>query len=447
MVAVAENLDIYLGSFEKLRKDRAASEPEWLSARRCLGMQRFAELGFPTPRNEEWKYTNLAPLARKSPPLAQPVPDGISTAQLESAGLAEVEGHRLVFVNGRFDAALSRTEASSDGVQVGTLSEEISAGHGSLEEHFTCLADVDNHALVALNTAFLEDAALIEIPARAVLDKPIHIVFLTSADHADQVSHPRVFVRAGRDSQATLIESYLALGDQPYWSNPVTEIVAGENARVEHYKLQWESTQAWHTGIVYVRQHRDSNFVSHSLSFGGRLVRADYRVVLADQGCECTLNGLYTVKGSQHVDHHTTIDHAHPHCNSHQLYKGVLDDRSTAVFNGKIMVREDAQKTDAFQSNKNLLLSENAAINTKPQLEIFANDVRCSHGATVGQIDEEATFYLRSRGISHSAARGLLTYAFAADILERIQVETLRDRLESDLRRWLSSNVETKEDA
>ena len=447
MVAVAEHLDVYLSSFEKLRNDSATSQPEWLWARRRLGMQRFAELGFPTPRHEEWKYTNLAPLARKSPPLADPVPDGISTAQLESAGMAEVEGDRLVFVNGSFNRALSRTEASSSGVRVSTLSETLSAGDGSVEEHFTHLADVDNHALVALNTAFLEDAALVEIPARAVIDDPIHVVFLSSADHPDRVSHPRVFIRAGRDSQATLIESYLALGDQPYWTNPITEIVAGENARVEHYKLQHESTRAWHTGIVYVRQHRDSNFVSHSLSFGGRVVRSDYRVLLADQGCECTLNGIYTVKGDQHVDHHTTIDHAHPHCNSHQLYKGVLDDRSTAVFNGKIMVREDAQKTDAFQSNKNLLLSENANINTKPQLEIFANDVRCSHGATVGQIDEDATFYLRSRGIPHSEARGLLTYAFAADILERIQVETLRDRVEGARRRWLSSNVETKGDA
>ncbi len=447
MVAVAEHLDVYLSGFEKLGKATAASQPEWLWARRRLGMQRFAELGFPTSRDEEWKYTNLAPLARKSPPLADPVADGVSTAQLKSAGLAEVEGRRLVFVNGRFSAALSRTEASPGGVQVGTLAERLSAGDDSLEEHFTRLADVDNHALVALNTAFLEDAALVEIPARAVVDEPIHVVFLSSADHPDRASHPRVFIRAGRDSQATLVESYLALGDQPYWTNPVTEIVAGENVRVEHYRLQQETTQAWHTGIVYVRQQRDSNFVSHSLSFGGRLVRADYRAVLADQGCECTLNGLYAVKGNQHVDHHTTIDHAHPHCNSHQLYKGVLDGRSTAVFNGKILVREDAQKTDAFQSNKNLLLSENAGVNTKPQLEIFANDVRCSHGATVGQIDEEATFYLRSRGIPHSAARGLLTYAFAADILERIQVRPLRDLLESSLRRWLSSDSEIKEDA
>ena len=447
MVAVAEHLDVYLSSFEKLRKAGAASQPEWFWARRRVGMQRFAELGFPTSRDEEWKYTNLAPLARKSPPLADLAPDGISAAQLESAGLAEVEGYRLVFVNGHFSAALSRTEASPGGIQVGALTERLSAGDGSLEEHFTHLADVDHHALVALNTAFLEDAALVEIPARAVIDAPVHVVFLSSADQPDRVSHPRVFIRAGRDSQATLIESYLALGDQPYWTNPVTEIVGGENARVEHYRLQQETTQAWHTGIVYVRQQRDSNFVSHSLSFGGRLVRADYRAVLADQGCECTLNGLYAVKGNQHVDHHTTIDHAHPHCNSHQLYKGVLDGRSTAVFNGKILVREDAQKTDAFQSNKNLLLSENADVNTKPQLEIFANDVRCSHGATVGQIDEEATFYLRSRGIPHSAARGLLTYAFAADILERIQVQSLRDRLESGLRRWLSSNAETSEDA
>ena len=447
MVAVTENLDTYLSRFEKLRNGGSRSQPEWLANRRRLGMERFADVGFPTTRHEEWKYTSLAALARKPFPPADTAPGNISEAQLQSAGLAEVGGGRLVFVDGRFSEALSEVGSFPTEVRAGRLSEKLDAAGDSVEEHFTRLGDVEKHPLVALNTAFFEDAAFIEIPERVVVDEPIHVVFLSSAGHPDRASHPRVFIRAGRDSQATLIESYLALGHQPYWTNPVTEIVAGENARVEHYKLQQESTQAWHTGIVYVRQHRDSNFVSHSLSFGGRLVRADYRVLLADQGCECTLNGLYAVKGSRHVDHHTTIDHAHPHCHSHQLYKGVLDGRSTAVFNGKILVREDAQKTDAFQSNKNLLLSENAGVNTKPQLEIFANDVRCSHGATVGQIDQDATFYLRSRGIPHSEARSLLTYAFAADILERIEVEALRDRLEDDLRRWLSSNVEIEEDA
>lgn len=446
MAIVAKNLDVQLSDFEKLQQARAGFEPAWLSTRHHRGMQRFAKLGFPTSHDEEWRYTNLAPLARKSQRLTRPAPDVVSTAQLKLTGLMEIEGSRIVFVNGHFNKALSRTETSSDGVEIATLSEKLSTADSTFDEQFTYLADVENHALVALNTAFFEDAALVKIPARTVLDKPIHIVFLSSAEHPNQVSHPRVFVRVGRDAQATVTESYMACGDKPYWGNPVTEIVADENATIEHYKLQQENVQAWHTSIVYTRQYRNSNFISHSLSFGGQLARADYRVVLADQGCECTLNGIYTVRDNQHVDHHTTIDHASPHCNSHQLYKGVLDGHSTAVFNGKIMVRENAQKTDAFQSNKNLLLSENAEVNTKPQLEILANDVRCSHGATVGQIDENETFYLRSRGIPYSEARDLLTYAFASDVLKKIRVESLRNRLESNLRQWLSPSIATEVD-
>jgi Fe-S cluster assembly protein SufD len=249
-----------------------------------------------------------------------------------------------------------------------------------------------------------------------------------------------VLIVAGRDSQAAVIENYVGLGSSVYWTNAVTEIVAGANARIEHCRLQQEGPAAFHTGFVEIHQSRDSHVTTHSVSLGGALVRNDVEVVLDDEAAECTLTGLYAAREHQHVDNRTCIDHAKPHGTSHQLYKGVLDGHSTGVFNGKIIVRADAQKTDAIQSNKNLLLSEHATINTKPQLEIDANDVKCTHGATVGQIDEEAVFYLRSRGIGYAEARALLTYAFAADILERVSLVPVRDYVEAKLMNWLAGD-------
>lgn len=431
MVAVKENLSLYLKSFEELNRRLGGSEPAWLRERRRLGMQRFSELGFPTTRDEEWKYTNLAPLARKE---FQPAEDqNVSADQIATAGFHEVDGYRLVFVNGRFAEGLSRLEDVPEDVVLRGLLEEPEE---LLETHLARHANLQDHALVALNTAFLESGALVRIADRAIVEKPIHLVFVNVANGKDQVSHPRTLLVAGRDSQATIIETHFSIGEG-HWTNAVTEVVAAENARIQHYKLQQEAAASWHTGFTFAHQARDSNFVNNSLSFGGHLVRSDTAAVLDGEGCECSLNGLYAVTGKQHVDHHTTIDHVKPHCNSYQLYRGVLDGRSRGVFNGKVIVRKDAQKTDAFQSNKNLLLSTGAEIDTKPQLEIDANDVRCSHGATVGQIDDEAMFYLRSRGIEYSDARSLLTYAFAADVFEKVTVEELRKPLEDFLLSWV----------
>ena len=435
MVAVAENLGVYLESFEALGRRVAGREPAWLRQRRERGMQRFSELGVPTTRDEEWKYTSLSELKRNDFRLAAPASRVISAGEIKSMGFNEIEGCRLVFVNGRFMSGLSSLEAGSKEVDAGSLRDFLESD--SAEAHLGRYADLENHALAALNTAFIEDGAFVRIPDRVAVEKPIHLVFVTVAEQANQVSHPRTLIVAGRDSQATVIETYIGMGEEAYWTNAVTEVVTAENAHIEHYKLQQEHVAALHTGFTYARQARDSRFASNSLSFGGRLVRSDTHVRLEGAGCECVLNGLYAVTGHQHIDHHTIIDHAMPHCNSHQLYSGILDGHSTGVFNGKVIVRQDAQKTDAIQSNKNLLLSRNADINTKPQLEIEANDVRCTHGATVGQIDEEAMFYLQSRGINRDDARSLLTYAFAADIIESLNVEPLRKPLEQFLLSWV----------
>lgn len=448
MVAVTENLSTYLESFAALAGEQA-HDPVWLRRRRRLSLQRFAELGIPTLRDEEWKYTNLSALA-KAPfhtiDTSAPAANAVHLDNLQHDGLtpADADSIRLVFVDGRYQAELSQLDAPANGIKVGNLAALLGKGGFAGEGALTQLAGFDDHALVALNTALFTDGAYVAIGDRTVVEKPIHLVFLTTAAEPDTLCCPRTLVIAGRESKAAIIETHLGLGGETYWSNAVGETFVGENARLDHYTLRREQPEGLHTAFTYVRQARDSRYVSHSFALGGRLVRGDLDVTLADEGAHCELNGLYAVRGSQHVDHHTVIRHTMPHSTSHQLYKGMLDGRARGVFNGKIIVSKDAQKTDAIQSNKNLLLSPDAEVNTKPQLEIEANDVRCTHGATVGQIDEEATFYLRSRGIGREEARNLLTYAFAGDVVGRIGVEPLAKQIEEYLMNWLSADSEAE---
>jgi Fe-S cluster assembly protein SufD len=363
--------------------------------------QRFSELGYPTTHDEDWRFTSVARIARttfvpvsRTGLLACPVP----------------------------------------GVQIEKLSES-----GLIEAHLARYADYQTNAFVALNTASFEDGLLIRIAKGAVIEQPIHLLFESSANGKPTVSHPRTLILAGPDSHATIVETYTGTANQLYFTNAVTELVAGDNAVIDHYKLQTESQQAYHVATLQVQVGRGANLRSHSISFGGALVRNDVNAVLSE-GCECTLNGLYLVSGEQHIDNHTSIDHAKPHAASHELYKGILDGQSSAVFSGKILVRKDAQKTDAKQTNKNLVLSEEAVINTKPELQIHADDVRCTHGATIGQLDPEGIFYLQSRGIGLAEARNLLIYAFARDIVDRIKVAPLREELERTLLEKLHAN-------
>ena len=318
------------------------------------------------------------------------------------------------------------------------MSAALREGDSSLEEHLGRYADSKNHAFVALNSAFWQDGAYVRIASGTVLEKPIHIVFVSTSGGPPVVSHPRILIVAENDTQADFTESYFGWGENVCFSNAVTEIMVGENAVVDHYKLQVENEQSYHLASLYVRQERHANFTSSSISFGGRLARNEVSVLLDAEGADCALNGLYLASGSQHVDNYTTIDHAKPHGTSNQFYKGILDDHAVGVFHGNVIVRKDAQKTNAMQKNKNLLLSENAVIDTKPQLEIFANDVRCTHGATIGQINPEELFYLRSRGIGQQEARALLTYAFAGDIIDRVRIPAIRACLEGCLQARLS---------
>jgi Fe-S cluster assembly protein SufD len=374
----------------------------WLQGLREDAFQRFLELGFPTTRDEDWRFTNVAPIARAA--------FRVSQAQPRTA--AEI--FPATFLNGKLAAAFPK------GVRPATP-EDLEAQLGQNVSY-------RNQAFVALNTAFLEEIAAIRIDRGAVVEEPIHFYYRAEGDPETPAAfHPRVLVLAGANSQCKIVETYA--GGGKYFTNAVTEIVAGDGAVIDHYKVQLEGAEAYHVASMQASLGRSANFTTHSISIGGALTRNDAGATLAE-GTEAALNGLYIVNGAQHVDNHTTIDHAKPHGTSRELYKGILDGKASAVFNGRILVRKDAQKTDSKQTNKNLVLSDEAVIDTKPELQIFADDVRCTHGATIGQLDAESMFYLRSRGIGKNEARSLLIYGFAQDIVDHIRVQPLRDSLE-----------------
>jgi Fe-S cluster assembly protein SufD len=383
----------------------------WLAELREKAAERFATLGFPNTHDEEWRFTNVAPIARtewSKPP--------------EKWGVDVQPGKHLrncvTFVNGRYAPHLSSDLPA--GVSL------LDPADPRVQHHLGRYAPETN-PFVALNTASLDEGLFLEIAKGAVVEEPIELIYLSHAiDGA--ATHPRNLVLIGAQSQVKLVESYAGTAGR-YFTNAVTEIVAGEGAVVDHYKLQVESPAAFHVASIQVQLARDTNFKTQSISLGAALARNDIGAVLSE-GTECTLNGFYLVSGTQHVDHHTVIDHAKPHGTSHELYKGILDGRANAVFNGRVLVRKDAQKTDAKQTNKNLVLSEDATINTKPELQIFADDVRCTHGATIGQIDEESLFYLRARGIGRDEGRNMLIAAFARDMFDRIRIEPLRETVE-----------------
>jgi Fe-S cluster assembly protein SufD len=408
-------------------------QPDWLITARGAGAERFSSLGLPTTRDEEWRFTSIAPIVENRFALASNGASGVTPDQLTPFALDGLSTTTLVFVNGRYVPRLSHVGRLPSNVRVESLAAALAGNASPLQPHLTRIADHDQRAFTALNTAFLADGAYVEIPDGTIVETPIHLLFVSARDDRPTMSHPRVLITAGENSQASIIESYGAVGDAQYFTNAVTEIVAGRNAVLHHYKVQREGGESAHIAGIYIRAERDANVSCHSIGLGGALVRNDILATLAGEGITCTLNGLYLGDGRDLVDNHTTIDHATPHCASREVYKGILADHARAVFNGKIIVRQDAQQTDAKQTNKALLLSEDAQINTKPQLEIFANDVKCTHGAAIGQIDDEAIFYLRARGIGKREARHLLIRAFAGDVLNHMPLEPLRRQMEREL--------------
>jgi Fe-S cluster assembly protein SufD len=436
VTAVAEAVTPYLAAFERfqagLPPSGAGSEPAVVRALRRRAMDRFAALGFPTTQQEEWRFTNVAPIARGTFHLPQAPADDLGIDAAAVAPYTFDAAARLVFVDGRFAPRLSDLGNLPAGVVAGSLAEALERVPDQVVPWLGQYAGFDQHPFVALNTAFLRDGAFLYVPRGTVVDGPIQLLFLASGhETAATVSYPRNLLVFGEHSQATVVETYAGRGT--YFTCPVTELVAGPAAVVDHYKVQRESRDAFHLATFQLQCEGKSAVSSHSLSFGGALVRNDVNAVLDGEGVDCILNGLYLVEGRQLVDNHMRVEHAKPHCSSHELYKGILDGKGRSVFNGLIHVHPGAQKTDAKQSNRNLLLSREAIANSNPQLEIFADDVKCTHGSTVGQLDDDAVFYLRSRGIGEAAARSLLTYAFASDIVERVKVEPVRRDLEEFL--------------
>jgi Fe-S cluster assembly protein SufD len=400
--------------------------PEFVAAARRSGREAFERSGLPTTRMEDWRFTSLAPLAAHAFGHADPSAP-LSAAELERAA-GKAFGPRLVFVNGRFRADLSTAHGLPAGVHAASLQHAIAVSPALVEPRLARLARVDATPFAALNAAFLGDGAFVHVGAGA-RGGAVELVFATVARQGPAASHPRVLVVADAGGQATLVETYVAIGAEPALTNAVTEVSLGDGARLDHYQVQDQPAWAFHFATVAAVQGRDASLSTHSTALGAGLSRSDVLVRLAGEGAEAHLSGLYMADGQRLVDNHSVIEHAVPYGRSRELFKGILDGSSRGVFAGRIRVLEGASKTDAHQSNSNLLLSRDAIIDTLPQLEIYTDDVKAGHGGTVGELDRDALFYLRSRGLPLAEARSLLIYAFAREMVDRVALPALRDRL------------------
>ncbi len=437
MSVVTQERDYYAKIFADFEKATAGNGQGWLQPVRRAAIARFTELGFPTTRDEDWRYTNVAPLAQIAFQLTSDSRVELSPRAIEQFMLPGLGGIQLVFVNGRYAPSLSSPGSPGGGLTVRSLAQAIREDRDVLEQHLARYAGYHQDAFSALNTAFMEDGAFVHVARGRVIEEPIRVLFVSTATADPIATHPRNLIVMDEDSQAVILEDYVALDADVYFSNVVTEVVVGQNSVLTHYMIERESHQAFSVSTLRLEQGRSSNVTSHTVLLGGALVRNNVHPVFAGEGSECLINGLFMATGSQHMDNFMRVEHASPHCDSRQFYHGILDGRSHGIFSGRIIVHKDAQKTDAKQTNKNLLLSQEAQIDSKPQLEIYADDVKCTHGATIGQIDQDAIFYLRSRGIAENAARALLLFGFAGECLERMKAEPIRRYLETLVAQWL----------
>jgi len=416
----------------------ASAAPVWVRERRDAAAKRFAEVGFPTTRLEDWRFTNVTPIADATFALAQG-----SFAQAASlVSSVNVPGAlRLAIVNGQFAAGLSDLSAMPKGVRIAGLRDGARDGTDGLEQHLGKVFNLETHPFAVLNTSHLDDGVAIMVTAGAVVETPIHIVVVTGGDGKAVVAHPRVLVVAGANSQVRIAQTFIGAPNDVYFNNAVAEVVVGEGAIVDYYTDQRESDQAYHIANIQAHVSAKGVFASHAFSTGAKIQRHDIGIALKGEGADCTMNGVYLADGERLMDTHTSLDHAMPHCTSHEIYKGILAGKAKAVFNGRIIVRLDAQKTDAKQTNRALLLSDDATINSNPQLEIFADDVKCTHGAAVGQLDEEAMFYLQARGLNRLEARDMLLHAFAGEVMEGLKIPALREQIETNFFTALARDV------
>ncbi|TWT51781.1 Fe-S cluster assembly protein SufD [Allorhodopirellula solitaria] len=430
---IATQSDAYQESFAAFQADQSATSPAWLNEARQTAWDRFLERGLPTRRDEDWRFTPVASLAGRNYRNVQSLSLASDTVEtlLQRAKLDD-DFHRLVFVNGHYVEGASSHQDLPEGVVVENLASSIREGRDLAEQLLTQPVGKEESAFTDLNTAFASDGAVIDVADGVTLDRPVHLIFL-SVEDGPTACHPRNLIRLGNGSSATVVESYHGRDGDGYFTNAVTQIELAEQANLDHHKLQHEQRDSLHIASSHIDQKEHSRFCSHYFSFGAELARNELNCILDGEEIVSTLNGLYMPTGEQLMDCRTRIDHAKPNCNTYELYKGILDDRARGVFNGKIFVHQDAQKTDAKQSNQALLLSDDAVVNTKPQLEIYADDVKCTHGATIGELDEQALYYLRSRGIPESLARKMLIFAFANDVVQGVEVPAVVQHLEAIL--------------
>jgi Fe-S cluster assembly protein SufD len=426
------NLQQYLSNFNLFEQNLNASNNKPIHDLRKTALNHLLEKGFPTKHDEEWRFTDINPILSENFTL-------VDSNRLINIRKSDIEplifengfGPQIVFIDGCYAEHLSDFKLNQTGITVGSLKIMLENDQKSLLDSFKGFETYKENAFSALNTALIKDGAVVKLEKNVIADKPIHILHIATTHNKPQLINLRNLIFLSENSQARIVESHFDLKDGLYFNNPVSEIRIAENSRLNHIRIQNESNKAYHIGSIFVDQKQNSHYFSTSLSFGGKIARNNIYTKLDGEGIEAILNGLYMGHGDQLVDNHTFIDHMKPNCESHELYQGILTDNANGVFSGKIMVHPAAQKTDAKQSNNCLLLSDEARINSKPQLEIYADDVRCTHGATVGQLNENAIFYLRSRGISEQRAKNILTYAFVEQVVEGIGIDTVRDYVDN----------------
>lgn len=425
----------YLEEFGRLQQ-RTSQQPKWLRSLREDAFGRFCDTGFPTTKDEDWRFTSVTPISQ----LAFNLPEDTSVSLKKNdvqPFLLSGAACRLVFVNGRYAPEISDREQLPAGIEAGNLADAILNNPKTLETHLGSYVNTQRDSFCSLNTAFFQDGGYLRVAGGTVLEAPIHLLFVSTGSNGPQMVHPRNLLIVERNAQVNIVEEHVSLADEVLFANAVTELVAAENSAVSHHMIERENRKTFHISTLRIQQERDANVRSHSVLIGGALVRNNVHPVLAGQGGECLINGLFIGDDHQHLDNYMHVEHLSPHCASHQFYNGILDDHAHGVFHGRILVHKDAQKTDAKQTNRNLLLSDNAQIDTKPQLEIYADDVKCTHGATIGQIDETSLFYLRSRGLDEASAREMLLLAFAGECLARINHDQVRKYVERIVHRSL----------
>ncbi|HKP71669.1 MAG TPA: Fe-S cluster assembly protein SufD [Pyrinomonadaceae bacterium] len=443
MAQATKEKSSYRAAFEALQAEDARRLPAWVLRLRETGLERFERVGFPTTDEEDWKYTNAAPIARRDFAPASVNAKVELSKDVVDAFTSPEAASRLVFVNGIYRAEFSSLENLPSDVVVASLNEALAGEHELLlRSHLARPTEAEMGGFCALNSAFTGNGAVVYLPKGARVETPIQLLFLTAATSDAVAVFPRIVVIAERESAATIIESYASADESSAFTNAAVEVFVGENARLTHYKVQREGEQSFHVATTSAELQRSGSYDLTTITLGAQISRHGIHVKLAHEGAECWIDGLYLVGTGQHADTHSLIDHTSPHCTSHQLYKGILDGKSRAVFNGKVFVHKDAQQTDAQQTNKNLLLSNEARMDTKPQLEIYADDVKCAHGATVGQLDEEELFYLISRGLHDELARNLLTYGFAEELVEKIKIPSIKTQLDEAILNRLHARLE-----